>query len=138
MTLSKKEEAALIIVTELAKKPDALVSISNIASFHAISIPFLKKTARFLKKEGIVVSKEGVGGGYCLAKPAHEITVLSVLSAVEGGSVRRSGSFGSDTRICPLRPDCIPQNIRRLISATILSYLSGVTIDQFIRQKKSL
>jgi Rrf2 family protein len=133
MKFSKQEETALIVVTAIALKPESFVSLSDIASRHAISLPFLKKIARLLKSNTILLSKEGVAGGYRLSRPPEEISVFSVLSAV-GGKTFDDGSFGGASRTCPLDANCIPQKIRNLVTANLISYLNDVTIDQFLKK----
>ena len=60
------------------------VSISSIASKHKISTKFLSQIAQKLKRAGILESKEGISGGYSLAKSAGEIKLLDVLKILEG------------------------------------------------------
>lgn len=135
MKFTRQEEVALIIAVTLAQTPDAFVSLSDIASRHMISLPFLKKVARALKANDIIVSREGVAGGYKLSKPPEEISVFSILR-VAGGKTLDDGSFKGTPRICPLGPNCIPQKIRSLVTANLISYLSDVTINQFLQKGK--
>lgn len=60
------------------------VSISSIAQKHKISPKFLSQIAQDLKKAGVLSSKEGISGGYQLAKSAGEIKLLDVLKILEG------------------------------------------------------
>jgi len=137
MIFTKQEETALIIVTALAKHPEKRVSLSDLSLRHALPLPFLKKIARLLKSNNIIFSKEGVGGGYQLSLSPDAISVFSVLSAV-GGKTLDDGSFGGTSRVCPLEPECIPQKIRSLITANLISYLSAVTIDQFLKKGRTV
>jgi len=137
MTFTKQEETALIIVTALATSPDRHMSLSDVAVRHNLPLPFLKKIARLLKSNNIVMSKEGIGGGYQLAQSPEAISVFSVLSAV-GGKTLDDGSFGGVSRVCPIGPNCIPQKIRSLITANLISYLSAVTIDQFLKKGRTI
>lgn len=60
------------------------VSVSKIATKNKISPKFLSQIAQDLKKAGILTSKEGIAGGYTLAKSAGEIKLLDVLKILEG------------------------------------------------------
>jgi len=64
------------------------VSVSTIAKKNKISPKFLAQIASDLKKAGILASREGVKGGYTLAKKADEIKILEVLEVLDGGLVK--------------------------------------------------
>lgn len=132
MKLTRQEEVAILLVSTIAYHIDARVPLSDIAREHGVSLLFLKNIARRLRQAGIVDSKEGVGGGYMLAKIPSTISVLDVLQAVshEDSELISSSTF----RICPLEPNCIPQKIRRFISNAFSTYCSNITIDQLIKK----
>ena len=59
-------------------------SVRDIAERTAIPQPYLEQILLALKGAGLVRSKRGVGGGYVLARPASEIRISEILSAVDG------------------------------------------------------
>ena len=63
---------------------DPFVSIATIAKKNQISPKFLSQIASELKRAGILVSKEGIAGGYSLAKSADKIRLLDVLKVLDG------------------------------------------------------
>ncbi|HVT79292.1 MAG TPA: Rrf2 family transcriptional regulator [Phycisphaerae bacterium] len=46
---------------------------------------FLAKIFRQLVEGGILVSAKGPGGGFALARPAHDVSLLQVIEAIDGG-----------------------------------------------------
>jgi len=136
MTLSRQEEIGILLVCTIAQHVPDIVPLSKIAHDHAISVLFLKKIARFLKKAGIIESKEGTGGGYILAKDPISISVLGICNAVSQKKSNRSVLITGPVR-CPVRPACLPQNIRFLISETLMQYLSDMTLDQLIKERST-
>jgi Rrf2 family protein len=46
---------------------------------------FLAKIFRQLVEGGILTSAKGPGGGFSLAKPAHDISLLNVIEVIDGG-----------------------------------------------------
>ena len=82
--LSQKSDYGLILLSNLAKSK-GVVSVSSVAKKNKLSSKFLSQVANELKKAGIITSKEGVRGGYSLAKKATEIKILDVLVALDGG-----------------------------------------------------
>ncbi len=67
-------------------------SVRDIAERTGLPQPYLEQIPLALKGAGLVRSKRGVGGGYVLARPAEEITLADIVSAVDGPIV--VGDFG--------------------------------------------
>ncbi len=85
MQLSRKADYALRAVRLLSTLPKGkLGSINTIAAAEAIPREFLAKILKDLTRSGILVSFQGVTGGYKLARPSKEITFLDVIEAIEG------------------------------------------------------
>ena len=56
----------------------------DIAERTGLPQPYLEQILLALKGAGLVRSKRGVGGGYVLARPASEIRLSDIISAVDG------------------------------------------------------
>lgn len=86
--LSQKADYGLILLSSFAKAPEdksnKFISVSTIAAKNQISAKFLSQIAQDLKRAGILTSKEGVAGGYSLAKSANKIKILDVLKVLDG------------------------------------------------------
>ena len=65
--------------------PGVTPSSRDLAEFQGVSPSYLAKLFTQLEKAGLVASSEGTAGGYRLARPIDEITVLDVVDALEGG-----------------------------------------------------
>ena len=59
-------------------------STRDIAEFQKLSADYVAKLFTRLEKAGLGISSEGLRGGFTLARPADDITVLNVIDAVEG------------------------------------------------------
>ena len=81
--LSQKSDYGLILLSSLSRSKK-LTSISTVAKKNKISPKFLAQIASDLKKAGILTSKEGISGGYSLAKSAEQIKLLDVLKVLDG------------------------------------------------------
>ncbi|MFZ2025286.1 MAG: Rrf2 family transcriptional regulator [Microgenomates group bacterium] len=131
MKLTRQEELSILIAAELASQEGKRLSLFDISELHGVSSAYLKKIIRMLKTAGIVASKEGIGGGYILAKHPSEITVLQILQAA-GSTSEIPQNTG--VRTCPLFPDCLPQRIRQQIEHVFLTYCENVTLDQLVKK----
>jgi Rrf2 family protein len=83
--LSKKTKYGLKALSYLAKqKQNVPVLISDISTSENISRKFLESILLILKKNGILSSKKGKGGGYYLMKKPSEIKISTIMRVLEG------------------------------------------------------
>lgn len=85
MELTRKGDYAIRGIVYLASQPlDTISLLSDIAA--AVDVPqtFLAKIFQQFSKSGIVKSYRGTGGGFMLARPPEQITLLEVVEAIEG------------------------------------------------------
>ena len=69
----------------LAALPQELaVPAATLAEFHGLPAPYLAKAMQQLAAAGIVTAVPGRRGGYRLARPAEQITLLDIVHAVDG------------------------------------------------------
>jgi Rrf2 family protein len=85
MQLSRKSDYALRAISHFAAlKKGELASIGGVAKAQNIPREFLAKILKDLTWAGILVSFQGVTGGYRLAKPARDVSFLNVIEAMDG------------------------------------------------------
>ena len=84
MKLSTKGRHAVTAMMELAlQRKKGPVTLADISAQQSISISYLEQLFARLRQHGIVTGMRGPGGGYCLARPANEITIASILATVD-------------------------------------------------------
>lgn len=100
MKLSTKGRYAMIALVDLAHEGEnRLISLSEIAERQGISLAYLEQLFVKLRREGIVESVRGPGGGYRLARPTTEIRISEILCAVDetmDAMARGAGASGGD------------------------------------------
>ena len=85
MQLSRKSDYALRAVMHLAGLPKGkLASIGAVAEAQSIPREFLAKILKDMTWAGILVSFQGVTGGYRLARAPKDVTFLDVIEAMDG------------------------------------------------------
>ena len=83
--LSKKTKYGLKAMVYLARNTDRHpILISEISQNEMIPQKFLEGILLDLKKNGLLASKKGKGGGYFLMRPAQEITIASIIRVLDG------------------------------------------------------
>jgi Rrf2 family protein len=85
MKLSTKGEYGLLALVDLARHQGAgPVQVHQIAKRQNLSKQYLDQLMLTMRKAGFVASSRGRLGGYMLARPAGAITLLDVVTALEG------------------------------------------------------
>ena len=83
--LTKKGKYGLKAMVHLAGlEPNELAQVAEIADTNSISKKFLDHILTDLRHAGLVYSKKGKGGGYALARAAHDIRVGAIVRALDG------------------------------------------------------
>jgi len=87
MRVSKRGEYALRTLIHLgaaAEQGRPLVKISALAEQEDIPVKFLEQILLQLKADGLLDSRRGRNGGYCLGKPMHKIPIGDVIRLIDG------------------------------------------------------
>jgi len=83
--LNKKTQYALKALMYLAEhKDDGPVLISEISAKKKIPLKFLENILLEMKKDGILESKKGKGGGYFLSKAPNKIPLARIIRLIHG------------------------------------------------------
>jgi Rrf2 family protein len=129
LKLSKKTEYALMAVQYMASKNSLrAVNTKEIAVEYRIPLELLAKVLQKLDKKGIVISHNGPKGGYLLAKPASDISVLAVIQAIEG-HVGITECYHNEESHCVQLARCNIRTPMRNIQNSIYSLLESMSIE---------
>lgn len=90
LELTRRADYAVRAAIALARRPEMVVSGARIADEVQIPPRFVAQVMGDLVQAGLVQARNGRNGGYRLARPASEISVLAVVEAVEGDARRRT------------------------------------------------
>jgi len=85
--------------------PEASLPTARLAEYHGVPGAYLAKHLQAMSRAGLLESVQGPGGGYRLARPAAEISVLDVVEAIDGrepafrcAEIRRRGPSARPAR----------------------------------------
>ena len=90
LRLSKRSDYALIALRHLATEgrqaegAPVAASARELAERFDIPVELLAKVLQKLVRAGLLVSHQGIRGGYVLARPAADISVADIIVAVDG------------------------------------------------------
>lgn len=104
------------------------VTISSLAEKLKISKIYLEQVFALLKRAGVVHSVKGAGGGYKLARPPQEITVLAVLTAIETALFEKTETTVLES--ASAIEGVLQQSIFEPLDRAIAETLSGVNLAE--------
>jgi len=133
--LSTKSRYAVRGLLDLAVNCNGeVVLIKDIARRQSICESYLENIFTLLRAAGILQSSRGRKGGFRLAKPPNEISVLDVVQTLEG-SVSLTACVDSLT-CCPRSNHCLVREVWRKSSDNLRKTLSSITLQELIEQHR--
>lgn len=122
--------AMLDIALYEADKP---VTLAGISERQSISLSYLEQLFSRLRRQGLVTSVRGPGGGYRLAKAHHEISVSNIITAVDE-LIDATQCGGNEN--CHDEGRCMTHDLWTALNGKILEYLSGVTLADMVEMQR--
>jgi Rrf2 family iron-sulfur cluster assembly transcriptional regulator len=111
------------------KKP---ITLADISERQHISLSYLEQLFSRLRRSGLVTSVRGPGGGYKLAKPAAEISVAHIISAVD--ELVDATQCGGNQN-CHEEGPCMTHELWSNLNIKIMDYLSSVKLSDVVASK---
>lgn len=134
MRLTTKGRYAVTAMLDLAiNYKDGPITLSDISKRQGISLSYLEQLFSKLRKNGLVDSARGPGGGYRLSRDATEIAVADVISAVdEKIDVTRCEGKGN----CQDGKPCLTHELWNDLSKQIYQFLSGISLGELVSNRE--
>jgi Rrf2 family protein len=131
LRLSKKTDYALMAMTHLASDPGhRAASAREIADSYGIPIELMAKVLTRLVQSGLLVSHQGVNGGYELAQPPAATSVAAVLEAMDGPLTMTACAHGDHD--CDQFSKCIVRDPLHRIRDRIAAILTECSILEIV------
>ncbi|TAJ80041.1 MAG: Rrf2 family transcriptional regulator [Gallionellaceae bacterium] len=130
MRLTTKGRFAVTAMVDLATRGGrGPVTLAGIGERQRISLSYLEQLFGKLRKNNVVASVRGPGGGYCLARPANKISIVDIILAVdEPLDATNCGEQGN----CQDGKPCLTHDLWHGLNEKIHEYLSGVNLQQLV------
>lgn len=134
MKLTTKGRYAVTAMLDLAlhsvRNP---ITLSDISDRQSLSLSYLEQLFARLKKNKLVASTRGPGGGYQLAKAPEDINVAEVIMAVDE-PIDATGCGG--TKDCQKGSMCLAHNLWLDLSESIYDYLNNISLAEVINRQE--
>lgn len=130
---SKKVEYAILALQYMAASKESQVSAKEMSEQLNISFEFLSKTLQALMKDGLVLSHQGIKGGYLLAKDATDISITDIVNSLE----KRNGLVECISREnnngCARVDDCTLREPLKRIQQRIEKIFDTTTVAELVK-----
>jgi len=132
LRLSKLTDYGTVIMTFMARDQDRVQSAQEVADQVGIALPTVSKVLKILCRYELVVSMRGARGGYLLARPASEITMAEIISAMEGTPLGLT-ECSSMPGVCVQERHCSIRGNWLRINHVIVQALEQVSLAEMAR-----
>ena len=130
LRLGKLTDYATVILSSMARDPSNVHTAMEIAEATGIAQTTVSKILKLLVKGKILNSLRGAKGGYILATAPEQVTVVAIITAVEGPIALTECSHSR--RSCEQASGCDIHGKWALINRKINEALKAVTLADLI------
>jgi Rrf2 family protein len=137
MKLSTMGRYGLRILIDIAEhQNEGHVTLQSIAERQDLSQKYLWHVITPMKNAGLIKVTRGAGGGYKLARDVNSITLLDILTAVEG-KLCIVPCIGSMTS-CKRAKKCTAKTAWETLNEVICNSLKGMTLDTLVSEGEEI
>jgi Rrf2 family protein len=135
--LRRNTDYALRIMVDLANRFNGeFISARQLAEDGNFSYQLGCKILQKLHKTGLVKSNMGPKGGFALSREPSAITLMEVITALQGGIRLNRCLLGG--RGCEFEPECEIHTKLTCLQLYIDGYLGGITLQEIIGSRSKI
>lgn len=129
MKLATKARYGVTAMMDLAINENVSpVTLADISQYQGISLSYLEQLFAKLRSKDLVRGVRGPGGGYRLARPADEISIAQIVSAIN--DVEEPSSSDVSHEVKSGKGEVL-NAMWETLSNQIYQFLDGITLSQF-------
>ena len=134
MRLTTKGRYAVTAMLDLAlHAKEGPVPLADISRRQGISLSYLEQLFSKLRRNELVNSARGPGGGYQLSRVAAEVNVADIITAIdEKINVTRCGGTGD----CQDGEPCLTHELWMDLSDQIFGFLEGISLGDLVDRRE--
>lgn len=141
MKISAQEEYGIRCLLRLAREePGGSLSNADISRDEQISVPYVAKLMRILRRGGFVISARGHAGGYKLSRPPEEIVIGDVLTVLGGRLYEASfcAAHAGEADSCSHHVNCAVRALWRSIQTGLDLVLTKITLNDLLTNEQAM
>ncbi len=135
MQLTTRGRYAVTAMLDLALHAGpAPLRLADIAARQGISLSYLEQLFSRLRREELVLSVRGPGGGYRLGRAHDQVSIGQIIDAVnERIDVTRCAGAGD----CQHGDTCLTHHLWSELSENLHQFLHGITLADLVRDRRA-
>ncbi|MBD3369868.1 Rrf2 family transcriptional regulator [Candidatus Fermentibacteria bacterium] len=118
-----------LLLAEESEGDGGRLTVAEMSESLSVSRSHLAKVLQRLAREGLVESCRGRAGGFRLARPAFDISLMELVEAVDGPSLTGGCLLGDP--VCR-RGECVLSNLVDEVGNRVIESLSEATLMEFV------
>jgi Rrf2 family protein len=131
MKISTRTEYGMRILIELARHDgDGPVSLTAIARREKLPHAYLEQLVSQLRRAGLVSATRGQSGGYQLARPSAEITMVDAVRALEGPLLEMPCAGADNLEVCDRPQPCSVHELFQSIHESLAIALGATNLAE--------
>jgi Rrf2 family iron-sulfur cluster assembly transcriptional regulator len=135
MRLTTKGRFAVTAMMDLALQGGSEpVTLAEISARQHISLSYLEQLFGKLRRQALVRSVRGPGGGYRLAKATQDISIADIILAVDE-PIDATQCAGKEN--CHGERKCLTHDLWANLNAHILEYVRGLSLAELVRNHQA-
>jgi len=115
---------------------EGLVHLKAIAERQEVSKKYLENLVARLEADGLLRTVRGAGGGVALARPPSEVTVLDILSTLEGSMAPLE--CVDRPEVCSRSANCAARDLWAKLGGIMTEFLGSVTLEDLRERQKGM
>lgn len=141
MKFTAQEEYGLRCLLQIGRQgKGGSLTIPEIAALEGISVPYVAKLMRLLRRGGFVKSTRGQTGGYTLARPTDQILAGDVLSSLGGRFFETEfcERYPGSVQICTHTVDCSIRSLWHAVQEVVDQVLGKTTLRDLLVNEQEM
>ena len=130
LRISRLTDYAIVVMSYFGHADSGrYFSAVELAECSQLPRPTVGKLLKTLAKCGLLASRRGPAGGYCLTRRPHEIAITDIIQAIEG-PIALTDCSRPEAHTCEIESGCPVRSNWMRINARVVDALRGLTLDE--------
>jgi Rrf2 family protein len=131
MKLSTRAEYGIRVLVALARaEGSGPVSLTTVARTEKLPHAYIEQLVADLRRAQLVTATRGKSGGYSLARPAADISLVEAMRALDGPILEMPCAGADDLETCARPQDCSVHDVFQRVHETLESAFSATNLAE--------
>ena len=127
--LNRLTDYAIVLLTQMGLEGKAVCAASTLAEKTFLPLPTVSKILKQLAKANIIEAHRGAAGGYMLAKSPNEISVATLIEAMDGPiAITDCAGSSDDEGCCNVQATCPVRGNWDRVNMAVRGALESITL----------